>query len=130
MIRRSVAIAVLTMSAVSCQKPPPPPPPAPVGATMEQVESVRTRYTQVSADARVGQVVALHTSEPLAAVGGVPVADFKEGDAVTFLDSGENVIAFGVVIRPVDDTLHVRFTTAPLGRPPIVDDIVVRAGRP
>jgi len=119
----------LTVASLSCQRPPPPPPPAPTGATPEQYEAVRSRYARVSPDTQVGQVLAVHTSEPLAAVTGIPTGDIREGEAVTFLNSEESIIAFGTVIRPVDDTLHVRFVPTAAGRAPIPGDLVLKPGK-
>lgn len=108
------------------KQPPPPPPPAP--ATADMLQSMRESYQRVDPSARVGMVSAVDSATRLAAVKDLPVQDFREGNAVTFVDSQQQVIGQGRVVNVAGDTVYVRYepATGPGQRAPKAGDIMVR----
>jgi hypothetical protein len=100
---------------------------APVPLAPEAVQEIRQSYMSVDPKARVGVVIAALPEKGLVAVGDVPVADFKEGDVVVFIDNHRQVIAAGKVVAKTADALHVSYDLAGAhGREPGVGDLAVK----
>jgi hypothetical protein len=78
-------------------------------ATPETVQSIRQSYQQRDPSTVVGLVIATLPESNLAAVGDVPVGEFKAGDVVTFIDSNQTTIAVGNVVNTTADAVHVRY---------------------
>lgn len=104
------AVATLAAVLVGChhQQPPAGPPVAPP-ATAETVSQIRAAYQQRDPSSVVGLVIATLPDKNLAAVGDVPVNQFKSGDLVTFIDSNQSIIAVGTVVNTTTDAVHVKF---------------------
>jgi hypothetical protein len=89
--------------------------------------AARDQLTRANPNAEVGSVVAVLPESNLAAVGNIPVANFRVGDAITFLDGDLNSLTLGTVVRIQNGNLHVRYDAPPAGhRLPEVGDIAVR----
>jgi hypothetical protein len=97
---------------------------------LKNPQSVREAFLAANPNARVGKVIAVIPQASLASVGDVPIADFHEGDAITFI-VGENQYVQGVVLRVVNDkesvpALHVHYDmNGATGRAPRIDDLAV-----
>lgn len=99
----------------------------PMLSTAEQTaEQLRRSYQQADPDARVGVVMAVRDELRLAAVGQVPVSDFRDGDTITFIDLNEQVLAHGTVASIEEGLLVVRYEPAQDGRDPRVGDLAIR----
>ena len=103
----------------------------------QALERVREEYRRSSPPAIVGRVIALERKgRPFAAVGDVPMAEFSEGDSVTFVDSLNRRLTQGVVRFVGEDAVHVEWMPppapgkqSPQARAPRVGDLVVRRSR-
>jgi hypothetical protein len=91
------------------------------------VADIRRAYKQADPDALVGLVIATLPDSQLAAVGDVPVSEFKAGDVVTFIDSNQATIAVGTVEVVKDDVIHVKYEPrGDAARAPREGDLAVR----
>jgi hypothetical protein len=89
-------------------------------------EDTRARYQKLYPDAHIGRVIATLPGDRLAAVGDVPVQQFRPGDVVTFVGA-EGTLVSGEVVAVMQDTLHVRYLEPAAGqRPPVVGDLAIR----
>ncbi len=96
----------------------------PPSVNVERVAEVRALYQQVNPNTRVGYVNAMLPSDELVSVVDVPTEDFRNGDAITFVDLQQNPIASGRVVNVLPDAVHVRYTATE--RAPVVGDIAVK----
>jgi hypothetical protein len=118
----TLTIAAATL--VGCQaRPQAPAAAAPVSA--QQLQDLRTAFTQADANARLGSVDAVLESSAYLTVGQIDPADFPVGTAVAIIDANRQVIANGEVVRTFDQTVHVRYEKAG-ARAPQVGDVAVR----
>ena len=84
-------------------------------------------YRKKHPEALIGRVVAIRAQDHLLAAGDVPVADFKQGDAVVILGSSEQQITTGDVVSMGKSWIHVHYNdSAAGGRAPELGDLVVR----
>jgi len=74
------------------------------------------KYRKKHPEALIGRVVAIRPEDHLLAAGDVPVADFKQGDAVVILGSSEQEIATGDVVSMGKSWLHVHYNDPPTGQ--------------
>jgi len=124
-----IAAVVVAAGLLGCQakKPPAPPPPRVEAASPQVVQALRAAYRTQHPNCEVGQVIALRSADRLAAVNGVDVSKMAENQIVTLIDAHEKVLATGVVVRVLPDSIHVRYDPEPdAPRPPAVGDIMVR----
>lgn len=96
----------------------------PSSLTADRVAQIRANYQSVNPDTRVGYINAVLPESNLVSVTDVPVADFANGDAVTFIDQKEQVIANGRVVNIVGNDVHVKFE--PTVRAPQLGDLAVK----
>jgi PBP1b-binding outer membrane lipoprotein LpoB len=123
--------AVATLAAavlVGCQNkqqqagPPVAPP-----ATPQTVRDIRQSYQKAAPSTVVGLVIATMPESNLAAIGDVPVSQFKPGEVVTFIDSNQAVIAIGTVVNTTTDAVHVKYQPqGEAARPPRQGDLAVK----
>src|SRR6266850_584105 len=111
--------AILVGGCTQKQAEAPKPEPAPLS------EDAVAAYRKKHPEALIGRVVAVRSEDRLVSVGDVPVVDFKRGDAVTFLGSGDERGGNGDVVDVVKERLIVRYGEGG-GREPRVGDLVVR----
>ena len=109
-------LLVGTAVLAGCQPPPPPPtvvvpvvPPPPT--TADRVAAYRAMVEKVKPGSIVGLVVATQSESNLAAVGDLPVQDFKVGQTVSFVDIDGNVINHGFVKNVTNEFLVVQYDT-------------------
>jgi hypothetical protein len=103
------------------QKEPQQPKPEPASLSDDAVAAYRRKHPE----ALIGRVVAVRPQDRLLSVGDVPVVDFRQGDAVTFLGASDQQIGSGQVINIMNERLIVRYEAGG-GREPLVGDLVVR----
>jgi len=123
----SVVIGVVS-GLVGCAKPKPPPPPPPAAAPEETLRSLREQYKLQDPNAAVGAVAAVKPDTRMAAVGDMPLKEFRIGDPVVFVDATQAVIDTGTVAEIDDPWLIVKYED-PTGqgrRTPQVGDVAVR----
>jgi hypothetical protein len=127
---RAAAIATLAAAAAlaGCQNkqqqagPPVAPP-----ASAETVRQIRQAFQERDPSTLVGPVIATLPDADLAAVGDVPVDQFKNGDLVTFIDSNQAIIAVGNVVNTTADAVHVKYhPQGDAARPPREGDLAVK----
>ena len=127
---RAAAIATLAAAAAlaGCQNkqqqagPPIAPP-----ATAETAQQIRQAFQQRDPSTLVGLVIATLPDADLAAVGDVPVNQFKNGDLVTFIDSNQAIIAVGNVVNTTADAVHVKYhPQGDVARAPREGDLAVK----
>ena len=92
--------------------------------SLETVAQIRATYQAVNPDTRVGYVNAELPGAQLVSVTDVPVEDFRNGDAITFINAQQQVIATGRVVNVVENSVHVKYT--PGERAPGVGDVAVK----
>ena len=142
--RLGVALAGTAML-VGCQpppKPPPPPTPAPPVPTADQAMTTQQQLMAIDPHAKVGQVEDVATGSHMAVVTGIPIADVKVGDIVSFTGPDRRPFANGTVTQLADpDRTHpvagnqfpiVKYdANASGGRDPVKGDlaIIVPLGR-
>jgi hypothetical protein len=132
MSRLSCGLLIVAVMLVGCksQAPAPTQPPPPPPVTQQQFSQIRDSYQAANPNARVGLVTSVLPSANLAAVGDVPVADFKAGDFITFEDSQLNILTSGVVESTDGNVLTVKYDNPDAGgRIPAVGDLAIRAIR-
>lgn len=119
-----VVAGALSLAVVGCQKKAEQ---TAVPATPDALEMIRQQIKATNPNAFVGQVVATLPDGKFAAVGDVPVAEFREGEVISFIDVSKRPLAHGVVRAIGPDTLHVEIEQVePGGRAPQVGDIAYR----
>lgn len=137
-VLRLAGILVLGLVlAIGCRpkRQPAPPAPSPLEMARTRAEALRESYRAIDPKARVGMVISTRADFSLAAVGDVPISDFRVGDAISFIGSGEQAnaqaMAHGTVtqIDTAANLLIVRYEIAPSnGRAPQAGDLAVRFG--
>ncbi len=125
-VRLMPALLVALLAVAGCKNQPKP---ADTNTTLNVVDTnrvaeVRGLYQQVNPNTRVGYVNAILADDELASVVDVPVADFKTGDAVTFVDINQSPIANGRVVNVLPDAIHVHYIA--VERAPKIGDIAVK----
>lgn len=129
MHRTFLATLVVTAAAlVGCQNhKPPTTQPIAAPATAETVRDIREAFQKRDPSTIVGLVIAVLPENNLAAIGDVPVGEFKTGQVVTFIDSNQAIIAVGTVVNTTADTVHVKYTPqGEMARAPREGDLAVR----
>ncbi len=91
-------------------------------------DQMRQRIASLAPDALVGTVIAVLPEERMAAVGQIPVNQFRRGDVLTFLgEDRPEPITHGTVVDIVNDTLHVEYQPVkPDSREPAAGDLAIR----
>lgn len=125
-VRLMPALLVALLAVAGCKNQPKP---ADTNTTLNVVDTnrvaeVRGLYQQVNPNTRVGYVNAILADDELASVVDVPVADFKTGDAVTFVDINQSPIANGRVVNVLPDAVHVHYIA--VERSPEIGDLAVK----
>lgn len=92
--------------------------------SLENVARIRAMYQEINPDTRVGYINAALPGEQLVSVTDVSVGDFRVGDAITFIDASQQVIATGRVANVIDENVHVKYVAAE--RAPQVGDLAVK----
>ncbi|MCS7032980.1 MAG: hypothetical protein NZ561_03180 [Phycisphaerae bacterium] len=107
-----------------------PPQPAPP-ATPQQLEQLRASLTSQRPGTIVGIVSAVLPEEKAALISDVPAEQFYINDLVSIVDSAENTLAFGRVVRRLENgrSVHVRYEQQPNARAPAEGDLAVRFPR-
>jgi hypothetical protein len=106
---------------------PPATQPIAMPATAENVQEIREAYQKKDKSTVVGLVIAVLPENNLAAVGDVPVGEFKTGQVVTFIDSNQAIIAVGTVVNTTADAVHVKYVPqGEMSRAPREGDPAVR----
>ncbi len=96
-------------------------------ADMPLLASIRMDIQRTDPNALVGYVTQTLPKERLAAVGQVPVNQFRIGQVLVFIDVRQNRLTTGMVRRITSDELHVQYQPPPKdGREPRVGDLAVR----
>lgn len=123
--RRAMASVVMTLCClVGCQGTTRSDASAP--ATDERLEQLRAIYAAERPGSIVGPVVAVMHEQFLAAIGDVPGDAFADGDLVSIIDSRQQTLAVGRVVRRLDQSVHVKYQPQPKMRAPREGDIGVR----
>ena len=95
--------------------------------SQNQLAQLRQRYQRMDRDNRVGVVIAANDANDLVAVGDVNPKDFRVGDHVSFVDSHENPLTGGRVVRIVEGAIHVKYDKPQAGRrTPRPGDVMIR----
>ena len=89
------------------------------------VSEIRERYQRTDAATRVGLIIGSNPQSNLVSVGEINPKEFRVGDNVVFIDSRQNTLGGGEVVRILQDSIHVRYDR-PSGRPPREGDVMVR----
>lgn len=92
--------------------------------SLDNVARIRAMYQEINPDTRVGYINADLPGEQLVSVTDVPVDDFRTGDAITFIDGAQQVIATGRVVNVIDGHVHVKYTVGT--RAPRIGDLAVK----
>lgn len=96
-------------------------------ADMPLLASVRMDIQRTDPNAIVGYVTQTLPKERLAAVGQMPVSDFRLGQVLVFIDVKQSRLTTGVVRRITSEEIHVQYQPPPKdGREPRVGDLAVR----
>src|SRR5690242_15947563 len=88
------------------------------------VQSLRDAFMQRNPNAKFGEVTAVLPQNQLAAVGDLPVDQFRRGDTITFL-VGRNQYVNGTIVAIRNGNLHVKYDAPAGGRDPQVGDAAV-----
>ena len=127
----ATAAAAGLAALVGCQpkpKPAPAPQPAPA-STSAEVQQTQTMMMTIDPKARVGHVADVDPRAHMAAVAGIPLADVKVGDTISFLTGDHQTLANGT-IQTLDSTqsvpiVIVDYSIATGGRDPADNDLAV-----
>lgn len=95
-------------------------------ATPQRLEEIRARYAAERPGTVVGPVIAVLPENNLVAIGDIPTDRFADGDLVSILDSAENTLAIGRVVRRLEDQVHVKYESRGNARTPVEGDVGVR----
>ena len=119
----SAAICLCIVTGCANQNPEPVSRPA----TTEEVEQIRQTMRATDPKAVVGIVIATLPDQRFAAVGDVPVMEFRLNEPITFIDARQHPLAHGVIKNITTDALHVKYDPpAKNGRDPQVGDLAIR----
>jgi hypothetical protein len=100
---------------------------APQPASGAELAKIRAAYSRAYPESRVGLVIASRPQDRLVAVGDVKGADFEVNQVVTFIDSTQQVLTTGTVVRVLPDSVHIRYGDPDRdGREPRVGDVMVK----
>ena len=100
---------------------------APRPASPRTVEQIRESFARAYPESRVGVVIATRPQDRLIAVGEVKGADFIDNQTVTLIDSEQQVLTTGTIVRRLDNSVHVRYEEPDGGgREPRVGDVMVK----
>lgn len=100
---------------------------APRPASGAEVAKIRAAYSRAYPESRVGVVIASRPQDRLVAVGEVKGADFQVNQVVTFIDSKQQVLTTGTVVRILPESVHVRYGDPDRnGREPRIGDVMVK----
>ena len=92
--------------------------------TGEQIESIRSSYRTAFPNAVVGVTTAVLDNKPYALVGQMDPSMVRDGQVVSFLDTGEKVVANGKVVKVDASGVTVMFDAGV--RRPMTGDVAVR----
>jgi hypothetical protein len=96
-------------------------------AAATNVADIRARYQRLDPANQVGLVIASEPSANLVAVGEINPANVRVGDKVVFVDSRENALTTGTIVRKLTNALHVEYDPPAAGhRAPRDGDVMVR----
>ncbi len=95
-------------------------------ATLQQF---RETYTRIDPAAKVGRVIAVLPENALVAVGDIKPDDVQKDDVLVFLNTRNQIIAFGHVVDKTADAIHLGYDVKADGRAPVVGDLAVTAGK-
>ncbi len=105
------------------EKPKPiPPPPEPGPASPQDLARIRADLRRNDPNAQVGEVEAVYNK--LVAITGLPVQDFRSGEAMTIVDSEQHLIANAVVDNVTGQYVVARYDV--VKREPRNGDVAVR----
>jgi len=105
------------------EKPKPiPPPPEPGPASPQDLARIRADLRRNDPNAQVGEVEAVYNK--LVAITGLPVQDFRTGEAMTIVDSEQHLIANAVVDNVSGQYVVARYEV--VKREPRNGDVAVR----
>jgi hypothetical protein len=105
------------------EKPKPiPPPPEPGPASPQDLARIRADLRRNDPNAQVGEVEAVYNK--LVAITGLPVQDFRSGEAMTIVDSEQHLIANAVVDNVSGQYVVARYEV--VKREPRSGDVAVR----
>jgi hypothetical protein len=93
----------------------------------ERFAELREFYATMDPPAQLGIVTDVLPEHRLAAVGQIDLGPFREGQAISFMDSNERLIAHGYIERITSRELHVRYEAPGREeREPRVGDMAIR----
>jgi hypothetical protein len=96
-------------------------------ATAGVLAQVRSHARLADPSAKVGLVTEADAKNMLVAVGDINASDFQTGQNVSFVDSRENPLTSGTIIRILSGSIHVRYDRPTAGRrPPRQGDIMIQ----
>jgi hypothetical protein len=97
-------------------------------ATANMLSQVRLHAQHADPAARVGLVTDAEPKNRLVAVSDINPADFAVNQNVAFVDSRENALTSGTVVRILSNSIHVRYDppTRVGARAPRQGDIMIR----
>jgi hypothetical protein len=98
----------------------------PLVSAKQHAQQLQLKYEKTDPAARVGVVIEVKADAKLAAVGDVPVKEFKKDDVLSFLDSSGKLVANGHVMDIINDLLIVSYEVPATGRAPQIADLAVR----
>ncbi len=122
-------LAITLISAVGC-RPKRMDNPEAYRAAAANVAELRQGYQRRDPQTQVGLVLAVNSQVQMVSVGEINPTDFDAGDIVSFIDTNENALTSGRVIRVLTDSVHVRYDRPAAGRrAPRDGDVMVRFRR-
>ena len=125
-LSRLTGTTLLALALIGCASQKKAEAPVAPPASESRVMEIRQNYQRKDRNAQVGVVVAVEAGDHLAAVGDIMLDQIRENDVVTFIDSNENPIANGIVVRKTSNAAHIRFESTSGGRDPVVGDLAVK----
>ena len=118
-----LSVAILA----GCNNKPPPKYENVKPAQESAFNQIRAQYARLKPDARVGLVTDSDKKNELVAVSEVNPREFHIEQIVTLIDSNENPLTTGHVVRILPSSIHVKYDPPPSGRrEPRDGDIMVR----
>ena len=104
----SVSFLASALFMTGCQTPPKKESEAPT-VTPDKVASLRESITKAKPGSMVGEVIAVLSDKPYAAVTDITGPDVKLGQPISFVDANGTPTNNGTIVAIVGDTLHVKF---------------------